>query len=704
MDAGMTEEKILPLSTDQTERPRLVISREEQRLIQRAWPFESWKNKTNIADITTLRNQIIQYFGINEKTQIHPPTNLEDCLQDLREKHNIIDLPLEPQTDSLIGDSGLLVVTDNDGVKLLRPSQWLDQKLKDSDGCQIIMLFHGLPQEPVSIVVLLQRVLKGRSIQLFIIICAALIAVLISLGPTWIQAYIFNEVVPNGQRFLMIQIAAFLLCVKMTATGMKLFNQLVGLRLELYLGLNTTALLVDRLLALPLPFFEKFNIGDLQQRVNSAHALRRALQQSFVAVITAVFVVILNISLVFFKTYSFELCLILLVATIFGPIIDAVTAVIETYIRLKRLNLAGQLQDSILHPLESIETIRSLGLEKEVALKFAYIRHQIARLNIQLGITRTSLRAIILCLNAAVISILFYLFSSPETLSWIGADGNGAIPSQGLVILLLSAFSTINGGVRNLSTSILTLVKVIPDAIRFRPILRKERIRSEVSAELTRNLTSLTLTRTQNPFNGQVHQPTQTVLCGDSMAILHNNPQTASKVLNSIAGILTQKNDEAATLKVIINNSNKTSNTTELTLAAHALMVNATPIFTAGSLEDFVTNYDYIPDHKRLQQCMDAAGIDVNSFERTTRIESGLAAVSTMNKRESLKIQIARALYSQQTIIVLDGVIDILAISSVETLKAYCRQADKMLFASTSNEVLAKAFDHTYDTRVSSLQ
>lgn len=703
MDADMTDEKILPLSTDQAERPRLVISREEQRLIQRAWPFESWQNKTYIPDINTLRNQIIQYFGINEKTQIHPPTNLEDCLQDLREKYNIIDLPLEPQTDSLIGDSGLLVVTYGDGLQLLRPSQRLHQNLKNSGGRQVIMLFHGLPQEPVSIVVLLQRVLKGRGIQLFIIISVALIAVLISLGPTWLQAYIFNEVVPNGQRFLMIQIAAFLLCIKLTSSGLKLFNQLVGLRLELYLGLNTTALLVDRLLSLPLPFFDNFNIGDLQQRVNSAHALRRALQQSFVAVITAIFLVILNIGLVFFKTYSFELCLILLAATVFGPVIDAVTAVIETFIRLKRLNLAGQLQDAILHPLESIETIRSLGLEKEVALKFAYIRSRIARLDIQLGLIKTSLRAITLCLNAAVISILLYLFSSPETLSWIGADGNGATPTQGLVILLLSAFSTINGGVRNLSTSILTLVKVIPDAIRFRPILRKQSITSGISARLTRNLTSLTLTRQPTPFDSEVHRQLQTVQLGDSVAILHNNPQAASMILKSIAGIPTHTTHGATDLRIIINNAIQTSDDTQLTLAANALMVNTSPIFTAGSLEEFITNYDYMPDQERLRQCMDAAGIDVNLFEHTTRIESGIAGVTTMDKRDCLKIQITRALYSQHAIVVLDGVIDLLAMPSVDCLAAYCRQANKMLFASTTSELLANEFDHVYDARTNCL-
>ena len=329
----------------------------------------------------------------------------------------------------------------------------------------------------------------------------------------------------------------------------------------------------------------------------------------------------------------------------------------------------------------------------------AYIRNRIARLDIQLGLIKTSLRAITLCLNAAVISILLYLFSSPETLSWIGADGNGEMPTQGLVILLLSAFSTINGGVRNLSTSILNLVKVIPDAMRFRPILRKQCITSGISARLTKNLTSLTLTRQPTPFDSEVRRQVQTVQLGDSVAILHNNQQDASMILKTIAGIPTHTTHGATDLRIIINNASQASDDTQPTLAANALMVNTSPMFTAGSLEEFMTNYDYIPDQERLHQCMNAAGIDLNLFERTTRIESGTAGVTTMDKREGLKIQITRALYSQQAIVVLDGVIDILAMPSVDSLAAYCRQANKMLFASTTSESLANDFDYVYDAR-----
>jgi ABC-type multidrug transport system fused ATPase/permease subunit len=695
----MNNKDILPASTDRAERPRLIISREEERLVQRAWPFESRYNQTLIEDISIFRQEVIQYFGINDKEQPDATTSLEECLQDLRAKHNIIDVPLEPETNSLLGDSGLLVVTHPDGVEVIRPSQWRRKKKQSLGDGQIIMLFHGLPQRQASVLVLLLRVLKGRTSHLLIIVIVALIAVLISLGPTWLQAYIFNEVVPNGQRYLMIQIAAFLLCIKLTSSGLKLFNQLVGLRLELYLGLNTTALLVHRLLALPLSFFEQYNTGDLQQRVNSAHALRRALQQSFVSVLTALFVVILNIGLVFFKTYSFELCLILIAATAFGPLIDAITASIETYIRLKRLNLAGKLQNAILYPLESIETIRSLGLEQEVSIRFAVIRHQIARLDIQLGLIKTSLRAVTLCLNATVISLLLYLFSSPETLSWIGADSTGSMPSQGLVVLLLSAFSTINGGVRSLSTSILTLVKVIPDTIRFVPILTGETIAPESSQDGRIDLISLTLTRSPSQASSLTTSSDLTILRGETVGILYNNAQAAVTIARTLAGQSDHGNGAHSEWKVLINQSIIEVSEVDLILKANSMLVGKTPVFTAGTVEQFITDYDIKPDKDRLDKSILAAQLDLSLLDSNSILDSGPGAVSHLSMSECLCIQIARSLYSQYPVVLLFGPLDYFAPHSISGLVDYCRSANKVLFVFTTSEALASQCHQTYDAR-----
>ena len=700
MVKSMREGEMLPLSTDQAERARLIISSEEERLIRRAWPFDEKKRKSLITDINTLQQEIIQYFGIDGKTHEYVTTSLAECVRMLREKYNIIDIPLEAGQNSVQGDSGLIIVTHSNGVELIRPDQWRRMKRGSFIEGQVIMLFHGLPQEPANISTLLQRVLRGRSSQLLTIAVVALIAVLISLGPTWLQAYIFNEVVPNGQRYLMIQIAAFLLCIKLTSSGLKLFNQLVGLRLELYLGLNTTALLVDRILSLPASFFERFNIGDLQQRVNSAHALRRVLQQSFVAVITALFVVVLNIALVFFKTYSLELCLILIIATLFGPIVDAVAAIIATYIRLRRLNLAGRLQDSILYPMESIETIRCLGLERDVSIRFSGIRHRIARLDIQLGLISTSLRAITLCLNAGVISVLFYLFSSPETLSWIGADNNGAMPTQGLVVLLLSAFSTINGGVRNLSTSILTLLKVIPDTIRFRPVLRTSIDTGNIGQGGYIEVKNMKLIDTFNRGKGDKSGSAKTVLIGETLAVLHNNPKIAAAILKTIAGQRDSNDREIPDYRIIINDDIIKADMVQSILGSNSILISGSPVFTAGSIKEFITDYDTFPDMERLEQCIDATGIEMASLDMCKRIESGVWGRSNLSKTEALRIHIARALYSVYPIVVLDGVIDQLANKkAILRLREYCKVMNRILAFSTVTEDIAKICDKYYDAR-----
>lgn len=686
-------------STDQGAKPLRLISREENRLIQQAWPYESNHINRLITDINALRSQIIQYFGISESTQAYVPTDLDDCLRDLRDSYNIINVPLQPEADSLLGDSGLLLLTNSDGAELVKPTQWVHRRLQTDDLDQVIMLFHGLPAKPASVLVLLQRVINGRKSQLLLILAIALVSVFVSLGPTWLQSYIFNEVVPNGQRYLMIQIAAFLFCIKMTSSGLKLFNQLVGLRLELFLGLNTTALLVHRLLFLPPSFFNHYKTGDLQQRVNSAHALRRALQQSFVSIVTAIIVVIMNIGLVFFKTFSFQLCLILLFATALGPVSDAFAAFIETSLSLRRLDLVGQLQDAILSPLQSIETVRSLGLEKHFTMRFAAIRHRIARLDIQIGLIKTGLRAITIALNAAVISLLLYLFSSPQTLVMIGAEGHGAIPSQGLVVFLLSAFSTINGGVSNLSTSMLALVKVLPDTVRFRPIVREYVTSFSSRIHDNRILQALTLQPSHEFKQKYISSVPIKAVPGNSVAILYDNTQLAASIVKQISGVSFSSDFPSRDLQLIINDYNQPSELDADFLNHNSVFISESPVFTAGGVVEFICDYDFSPNEERLQFCLDISGINQNPLILNGRLESGPATASNLNRTEALQIQLARAFYRQQPIVVLDEVVDYLPSTMLSEMIRFCEIDKKMLFLTTKNLQIARICDFFFDIR-----
>jgi ATP-binding cassette subfamily B protein RaxB len=534
----------------------------------------------------------------------------------------------------------------------------------------------------------MRRILTGRFLQLLIIAIIALIAVLISLGPTWLQAYIFNNVVPSGQRFLMVQIAAFLLCLKLTSNSLKAFNQFVGLRLELFLGLTTTALLVHRLLISPISIFTKYNVGDLQQRVNSAHAVRRALQQSFVTIITAVFVILLNIMLIFFQTYSIELCLVLLAATAIGPFFDTIMAVIESVLRIRKLNISGNLQDAILFPLESLQTVRSLAIESEVFKKFSDLRYRIARLVIKIGLLKTSLSALTLSLNALVISLLLYLISSPSTLSMLGVatDTNGAMPSQGIVILLLSAFSTINGAVRSLSTSLLTLVKVIPDAIRFRPILQSTPVDDKIIQLAVKKIVSIQVNSMKTQKSSNLLLPDIELGEEKSVALISNNSDLSTQILRFCAGQNSERLMSQVSLQLIVNGQYPV---TEIDLPAYRRrieFVGTIPMFLAGTVKENITGYSSSPDQQWLESCLNICMLKNDQKWMNSRLQTGYTPIQDEAANIPLQILLARALYRKPDAIFIDKALDELPHELTENIILHCLENETIFAVATDNQ------------------
>lgn len=675
-------------STDKSERPNIQLSKFEKYLLERAWPFTP-KSKAHIqTDMGLLRNSILSFFGCTNQDTSYSPLSLSDLLKELREDYGIVDISLGNSPNSVRGDSGLLLCCQNNGIEIIYPARFRRSKISVSNDRQLVMLIHTLPVRPVGIIALMRRILTGRFLQLLIIAIIALIAVLISLGPTWLQAYIFNNVVPSGQSFLMVQIAAFLLCLKLTSNSLKAFNQFVGLRLELFLGLTTTALLVHRLLISPISIFTKYNVGDLQQRVNSAHAVRRALQQSFVTVITAVFVILLNIMLIFFQTYSIELCLVLLAATAIGPFFDTIMAVIESVLRIRKLNISGNLQDAILFPLESLQTVRSLAIESEVFKKFSDLRYRIARLVIKIGLLKTSLSALTLSLNALVISLLLYLISSPSALSMLGVatDTNGAMPSQGIVILLLSAFSTINGAVRSLSTSLLTLVKVIPDAIRFRPILQSTPVDDKIIQLAVKKIMSIQVNSMKTQEHSNLLLPDIELGQEKSVALISNNSDLSTQILRFCAGQNSERLRSQVLLQLIVNGQYPV---TEIDLPAYRRrieFVGTIPMFLAGTVKENITGYSSSPDQQWLENCLNICMLKNDQKWMNSRLETGYTPIQHEEANIPLKILLARALYRKPDAIFIDKALDELPHELTKNIILHCLENDTILAVATDNQ------------------
>lgn len=678
-----------------------ILSGAERDDISWAWPYDRpQKNKNQFTNFKQIRSIILEYFSIPESSELPPPNDVDELLAQLRDCYEIVDLPLDQRNSrSFKGDSGLMLLCNVEGVQVITPDRWFHRSFSVDSESRLILLLFGLPADPVAISQLFKRVLLGRFTQIITIVSVVILAICISLIPTWLQSYIFDTLVPEGSRFLLVQIAIFIFMLHLTALGLNLFNKFIALRLELILGFNLTSLLVHRLILMPSTFFRSFPIGDLQQRINSAHAVRRALQHSFVSLITSVFTVVLNILLIYFKSNSVTLCIYLFLLTLLGPIVDVISACFESFFRYKKLTLSGSLQDSILFPLQSISTVRSLGLEGEMFERFSRLRRRIARLDIKILLIKDILKALSLVLSAFIIAFLFYILSTDSSSS--SASSQPDLSSQGMVVLLLSAFSTINGAVKSFSSSLLSFVKVIPDILRFRPILRETCYPTAFPARIH----SVEIL----PIHLQFKIHSESV--ADNIFRINITPQSNAVILDpdSIGSTqlmsliydfgLTETSDiYVSDLQFLSHKRLKIDRDDALHMKRSSVFIAKRTLFSPGSILNNIVDFSNDIDQNRLNQCLECVGISNASGLLDQHVSDvGGTSLPRAPADVSIRLMVARALYLKYRFIMAHQCFDLLENVCITAICNYCKRENLILLASSVSLEKAQLFDEVFE-------
>ena len=461
------------------------------------------------------------------------------------------------------------------------------------------------------------------------------------------------------------------------------------------LGYKLSAILIQKLLFLQPRFYTAHGIGDLQQRVNSAHAFRRAVQNSFVAVITAIIVVICNLALVYFKTYSLELCLICIGLTLLVPIVDTISSIVESILRLRRLEVAALVEASILKPMESLATVRSLGIEDYYFKLYAINRKKLARIDINIGILRSLTSVVCLIIGSSIIGLLLYWFGSPSSLTGLGVSGGQTIEaSQGFIILLLSAFSTANGAVQSFSKSVLMLVKSIPDAIRFRPIITAK------SAPLARlefaknnvkrvEFSNLGVGSKANAINVVFKIPKLIIDQSDTVFLFSTQQLVCAKMYDNLCDLIYQPLDPLSNQSIIINDKDLYDEVTSVWYRQQFISLNRSCPWISGTLHEALTGQSANIDSNWLQLCLSAVELKFSAENLTYRYDLNTSDSIRLSEEQKLKISIARALYLRYEFIIIDRIFDTMSptvlLSVIEHIKAY---KQSMIVLTSSAELI----------------
>ena len=672
------------------DRRGIRITDDEKKELERLWPFRQKASNKPESNLSSIKSEILDYFGIREQKIQSETKSIATMLQELEDRYSIEAVPLKGKDIDVGSDNGMMMVVYETGAELVRPSWWGGESNVPKGFKYVVLLMNTINDQGSDLLTVLRRVFHKRLLLLVMIVVVATLSSLVGLIPTWLQEYIFNDVVPSGQEFRMVQIGALLLCLKMTSKGFRLFNNLVGMRLELVLGYNLSGLLIHKLLRLKPDFFERYGIGDLQQRVNSAHAFRRAVQNSLVAVLTAVIVVACNLLLVYFKTWSIMLCLTCLFLTLIVPVIDSISASIETVLRLRRLNIAGIVEDSILQPLDTLKVVRSLAIEDFHFREYSDNRKRLARVEIWIGVTQTITKSLSFVVGAIIIGILLYILGTPSALATFGVSNSSGTSSQGFVLMLLAAFSTLNGAVQSFSNSFLGMLKTVPDAIRFRPIVKttgSHLVERSQTLEKVKSVEFINFGRHRSRNNEDIMLPSLRVERGGDALLYSKSDARYSQVIDEICCYVYHGMNKSGRSRVFANDLEISENDSCL-LSATMISVRASSLWISGTLEEGLTGQASLTDTDWLIECMNSVGLEFQYQDLKKRYDISTRESSGLDKVTSAKIALCRSLYLNCTVILVDGLFDCLDKVVYGSTLRHVERYGKILIVGTSREDL----------------
>ena len=664
----------------------------ERLAFRKAWPYTQLSKHSRLANYSLVLQLVLDYFGIVFDSDFSDVTDLRSLLYVLESKYSITYLLTEPD-GQYSGDSGLALYSYDDGISVNYPSRWFRSKLPSETPNKVIVLTHLLPQSQTSFLALFNRIFNRRYSFLLTIVSVSLLSSMMALIPTYLVEYIFNAIVPEGQIFLMIQIGFFLLSIRIITHAFGLFNQFIGIRLELFLGYKTLSLMFYRLLHLSSSFFQRFSIGDLQQRIGSVQTIRRVLQSSFVSAISSIFAIVLNLVLIYFKSSSFYLLLILLLLSLAGPAIDIISTTFETYFHYKKLVIISLLNDAILEPLKSIPTVRSLKAEDHLFSNYSATRLRLARLEVKLHLIRSFIAGIDVVVSTFIISLFLFAFSSPSLASILfpASKGISANISQGYILLLLSSFTTINSAVRSFSKSFLSLANIYPDVIRLRPLIR------EASPQTLSQSTHShsTLTPKVNQLLVSYSQPKDNSLSTFSFnfsqpSIITGNKTECFKFLSYLYGE-SLYSKEFLNYSRLANGSLLESNDLNNQQFYSCFLVADSLNYSDSVLNNIVDRH-YISDHSYLSSCLEVCGFSSDLSDLNVPCSDYLQRFAHQSSFAA-QVMICRTLYFQMTPLFIYNWLDPLSTTIRVSILEFCKSHKILLVCYSSSKQVIDLFD-----------
>jgi NHLM bacteriocin system ABC transporter ATP-binding protein len=274
---------------------------------------------------------------------------------------------------------------------------------------------------------------------------------------------IFDSIIPGAQRGTLAELSIFLVISALATALFTLTRSLATLRLQSKMEASVQAAVMDRLLALPVPFFRNFTSGDLARRSLGISQIREALTGSALASILTGIFSITSCALMFY--YSWRLALIATTLVFCSFLVFTFCGWLQVRILRDVSRLGGRISGMTLQFINGISKFRVAGTE---ARAFAVWAREFAKQRI-LAMRARKISNLVSIFNSAfpVMAwvVIFYCASS------LMKTSDTPVLTTGEFLAFVAAFVQFSTGTLELSSALISVLNVIPLYERAKPIL-----------------------------------------------------------------------------------------------------------------------------------------------------------------------------------------------------------------------------------------